>query len=87
MGQIKQMAVCDVPLPIILSQRFDGRLEDDTWLYFQQMNENSTTYVKWNGQVTTDSISEGKGNRQGGISSAEEWKIFNNCKNWNFILL
>ena len=28
--------------------------------------------------MTTDSISEGKGNRQGGISSAEEWKIFNN---------
>ena len=34
--------------------------------------------MKWNGKVTEDFISEGKGNRQGGISSADEWKIYNN---------
>ena len=64
--------------PIIMSQMFDGRLEDDIWLYFEKMHSNSTTYVKWNGKVTKNCISEEKGNRQGGISSAEEWKIYNN---------
>ena len=42
------------------------------------MHSNSTTYVKWNGKKTEDCISEGKGNRQGGISSADEWTIYNN---------
>ena len=42
------------------------------------MHQNSTTHMKWNGKVTEDFISEGKGNRQGGISSANEWKIYNN---------
>ena len=64
--------------PIILSQMFEGKVEDDIWMYFHQMHENSTTFVKWNGKVTKDCISEGKGNRQGGISSAEEWKLYNN---------
>jgi hypothetical protein len=57
---------------------YDGKIEDDIWLYLQQMHSNSTTYVKWNGKVTEDCISEGKGNRQGGISSADEWKVYNN---------
>ena len=60
---------------IILSQMYNGKIEDDIWLYLQQMHSNSTTYVKWNGKVTEDFISEGKGNRQGGISSADEWKV------------
>ena len=111
LGQIKQMAVCDVALPIIrpltpasqlgftpglfvklanvmvtekrayavfhnkvvlhqfldasdafgqtlnlniISQMFEGKLEDDTWMYFNQMHENSTTFVKWDGKVTKD---------------------------------
>ena len=57
---------------------FDGKIEDDIWLYLQQMHANSTTFVKWNGKVRKDFISEGKGNLQGGISSAEEWKVYNN---------
>ena len=44
--------------PIILSQMYDGKIEDDIWLYLQQMHSNSTTYVKWNGKVTEDFISE-----------------------------
>ena len=31
-----------------------------------------------NGLCTTDVISEGKGNRQGGLASSEEWKLYNN---------
>ena len=57
---------------------YDGKIEDDIWLYLQQMHSNSTTYVKWNGKVTEEFILEGKGNRQGGISSADEWKVYNN---------
>ena len=26
--------------PIILSQLYDGKIEDDIWLYFKQMHEN-----------------------------------------------
>ena len=32
---------------IILSQMFQGKIEDDIWSYFHQMHKNSTTYVKW----------------------------------------
>ena len=53
-------------------------MEDDTWTYFQKMHSNATTHVKWQGLLTNDYISENKGNRQGGLSSADEWKIYNN---------
>ena len=35
--------------------------------------------MKWNGKVTENFIQEKKGNRQGGMSSAEEWKVYNNA--------
>ena len=38
----------------------------------------SATHVKWNGQVTKDVILEWKGNSQGGLASADEWKLHNN---------
>ena len=47
-------------------------------IVLQLLHMNSTTYVKWNGLCTSDVISEGKGNRQGGLASAEEWKLYNN---------
>ena len=64
--------------PIILSQMFQGKIEDDIWSYFHQMHKNSTTYVKWQGLLTDNHIIESKGNRQGGKSSADEWKLYNN---------
>ena len=64
--------------PIILNQMFNGQIEDDIWQYFKLLHQNSTTHVKWNGLSTTDVINEGKGNRQGGLASADEWKLYNN---------
>ena len=57
---------------------YNGGIEDDIWKYFQLLHSNSTTHMKWNGLSTTDVIMEGKGNRQGGLSSSEEWKLYNN---------
>ena len=34
--------------------------------------------MKWNGKVMTDVIHDTIGNRQGGYSSADEWKIYGN---------
>ena len=33
--------------PIILSQMYDGKLEDDTWLYFNQMHANNLYEMEW----------------------------------------
>ena len=60
--------------PIILNQLYNGCVEDDIWKYFQLLHQNSTTHVKWNGLSTNQVIRERKGNRQGGLSSADEWK-------------
>ena len=64
--------------PIILSQMYNGGIEDDVWKYFQLLHQNSTTHMKWNGLSSIDVIEEGKGNRQGGLSSSDEWKLYNN---------
>ena len=64
--------------PIILNQMYNGDIEDDAWKYFHLLHKNSSTYVKWNGLITEDVIHEGKGNRQGGLASADEWKLYNN---------
>ena len=64
--------------PIILNQMYNGAVEDDVWRYFHLLHKNSSTYVKWNGLITEDVIQEGKGNRQGGLASADEWKLYNN---------
>ena len=64
--------------PIILNQMFNSGVKDDIWQYFKLLHQNSTTYVKWNGQITEDVIIEGKGNRQGGLASANEWNLYNN---------
>ena len=64
--------------PIILNKMFNGDIEDDIWQYFEQLHKNSTTHIKWNGLISEDFISEGKGNRQGGLASGDEWKIYNN---------
>ena len=57
---------------------FNGDIETDIWKYFEQLHKNSTTHIKWNGLISEDFISEGKGNRQGGLASGDEWKIYNN---------
>ena len=57
---------------------YNGAVEDDVWRYFHLLHKNSSTYVKWNGLITEDVIHEGKGNRQGGLASADEWKLYNN---------
>ena len=57
---------------------FNGHIEDDIWIYFEQMHKNSTTHMKWNGLLSIDTIDEKKGNRQGGLASGDEWKIYNN---------
>ena len=73
------MAAFDETLhPIIMNQMYNGGVEDDIWVYFNLMHQNSQTFVKWNGLQSDDFISEGKGNRQGGKSSADEWKLYNN---------
>ena len=64
--------------PIILNQMFNGNIENDIWKYFELLHQNSTTHLKWNGMVSVDAISEGKGNRQGGLASGDEWKLYNN---------
>ena len=64
--------------PIILNKMFNGDIEDDIWQYFEQLHQNSTTHIKWNGLISEVVISEGKGNRQGGLASGDEWKIYNN---------
>ena len=65
--------------PIILNQMFNGGMEDDLWQYFQLLHQNSTTFMKWNGLSSVDFINEGKGNRQGGLASGDEWKLYNNA--------
>ena len=64
--------------PIILNQMYNGAIEDEVWKYFHLLHKNSSTYVKWNGLITEEVIQEGKGNRQGGLASADEWKLYNN---------
>ena len=64
--------------PIILNQMSNGGMEDDFWKYFQLLHQNSTTFMKWNGLSSVDHISEGKGNRQGGLASGDEWKLDDN---------
>ena len=57
---------------------FNGGMEDNLWKYFQLHHQNSTTFMKWNGLYSVDHISEGKGNRQGGLASGEESNLYNN---------
>ena len=57
---------------------FNGGMEDDLWKYFELLHKNRTTYIKWNGLSSVDFIDEGKGNRQGGLASGDEWKLYNN---------
>ena len=53
------MAAFDETLhPIILSQMYNGGVEDDIWKYFQLLHNNSTTHVKWSGLSTVDVIRE-----------------------------
>ena len=64
--------------PIILNQMYNGEIQDDLWSYFHLLHKNSTTHIKWNGRTTVQSIREGKGNRQGGLASGDELKLYNN---------
>ena len=64
--------------PIILSSLFNAGVEDEQWKYFQLLHDNASTHIKWNGRVSNDVIFEKVGNRQGGYSSADEWKIYGN---------
>ena len=63
--------------PIILNKLYNGDVEDDIWKYFELLHKNSSTHIKWNGLISEDVIMEGKGNRQGGLASGDEWKIDN----------
>ena len=65
--------------PIILSHLYNDGIEDDQWKYFQLLHQNATTHIKWNGKVSVDVIQETIGNRQGGYSSADEWKLYGNA--------
>ena len=42
------------------------------------LHRNATTHIKWNGRISTEIIDESIGNRQGGYSSADEWKVYGN---------
>ena len=64
--------------PVILSHLFNEGIEDDQWRYFDLLHKNAATHIKWNGKVSTNVIEESIGNRQGGYSSAEEWKVYGN---------
>ena len=64
--------------PIILSHLYHDGVEDDQWAYFDLLHRNATTHIKWNGRTSTEVIQEAIGNRQGGYSSADEWKVYGN---------
>ena len=64
--------------PIILSHLYHEGVEDDQWAYFDLLHRNATTHIKWNGKASKDVIQEAIGNRQGGYSSADEWKVYGN---------
>ena len=64
--------------PIILSHLYNEGVEDDQWKYFQLLHKNATTHIKWNGKISKNVINEAIGNRQGGYSSADEWKTYGN---------
>ena len=64
--------------PIMLSQLYHAGVHDDQFTYFAKMHANAETQIKWNGLVSTKSIPESIGTRQGGKSAAEEYKLYNN---------
>ena len=64
--------------PIMLSQLYHAGVHDDQFSYFQQMHANAVTQIKWNGLLSSNSIPEAIGTRQGGKSAAEEYKLYNN---------
>ena len=64
--------------PVILSNLFHDGVQDDQWRYFDLLHKNATTHIKWNGKVSESVINENIGNRQGGYSSADEWKVYGN---------
>ena len=64
--------------PIILNNLYNGGVDDDQWRYFQLLHQNASSYIKWSGKVSKKVINEDIGNRQGGYSSADEWKLYGN---------
>jgi hypothetical protein len=64
--------------PIILSHLYNDGVEDDQWQYFQLLDQNATTHIKWNENISKEVIKEMIGNRQGGYSSADLWKLYGN---------
>jgi hypothetical protein len=64
--------------PVILSHLYNEGVKDDQWGYFDLLHKNATTHIKWNGKVSENVIEEAIGNRQGGYSSADEWKVYGN---------
>ena len=59
--------------PAILSNLFHDGVQDDQLRYFDLLHKNATTHIKWNSK-----INENIGNRQGGYSSVDEWKVYGN---------
>ena len=64
--------------PVILSHLYNEGVEDDQWSYFDLLHKNASSHIKWNGKVSVDVINKAIGNRQGGYSSADEWKVYGN---------
>ena len=64
--------------PVILSHLFNEGIEDDQWMYFDQLHRNAATHIKWHGNISSEVIQEAIGNRQGGYSSADDWKVYGN---------
>ena len=64
--------------PIILNNLYNGGVDDDQWRYFQLLHQNASSYIKWSGKISKEVINEDIGNKQGGYSSANEWKLYGN---------
>jgi hypothetical protein len=64
--------------PVILSHLYNEGVQDDQWRYFELLHDHATSHIKWNGKISENVIKEAVGNRQGGYSSADEWKLYGN---------
>jgi hypothetical protein len=64
--------------PIMLSQLYHAGVQYNLFDYFQHLHSRAETFVKWNGLMTNKTIKESIGTHQGGKSTAEEFKLYNN---------
>ncbi len=62
---------------ILFDELYETGVEGDLWLTFKQFYCKPTTSVKW-GSLMSESFNIEQGVRQGGVSSAPIYKVFNN---------